>query len=377
MAKHEKLLKQWVAQQLITESQAEAIRKFESSKPSSMLFGVLALGVGIIGLGCISLIAANWKVIPDSLKLALDFSILFATGWFAVKESKANNTLRYEGLLIFLLIFTLASIGLVSQVFHTKGELYQACLFWSVITSGVMFASRKLVVPLMWATGFLLSINVFLFDSTWGKEMFHNEPGHVLAALPFLAALFAIVSRAFLGEGPQTKAFGIWVFLLALGGLIFNETGWRFDWRAPKVSYFGFGLAGLTALAIGVSREYRITQKILLWLVSVFYLLPFQIPRLLGEIQPYALRGVLNSFSTFLLLGLFAVFCATIKRKKMVQICLNLMGLRFLILYFQALGGLAYTGVGLILSGAFIIGMVVLWKKKRKVIEDFVEGLVK
>jgi hypothetical protein len=119
------------------------------------------------------------------------------------------------------------------------------------------------------------------------------------------------------------------------------------------------------------------TQKIMLWLVSIIYLLPFQFPWLLGEIPSYALRGVLHSITTILALGVFAVFCATIERKKLVTLCLNLIGFRFLILYFQALGGLATTGIGLILSGALIIGMVWVWKKKKKAIESFVEGLVR
>ena len=377
MARHEKLLKQWVANQLITESQAEAIRKFEAEKPSSLFFWFLALGVGVVGLGCISLIAANWKVIPDSLKLAIDFSILFATGWYAAKEAKGKHPLRYEGVLIFLLIFTLASIGLVSQVFHTQGQLYQAFLFWAVITSGVMLSSRKLVVPIMWTTGLFTGVLTFLFNSPWGRKVFQDDPGPVLAALPFAAALFAILGRAYLGEGPQTKAFRIWVVLLAIGGLIFTEVG--FPYLVKKVSsfHFEFYVATLTALAIGMSREYRMTQKILLWLVSIIYLLPFQFPWLLGEIPSYALLGLLHSIPTILALGVFAVFCATIERKKLVTLCLNLIGFRFLILYFQALGGLATTGIGLILSGALIIGMVWVWKKKKKAIESFVEGLVR
>jgi uncharacterized membrane protein len=377
MARHEKLLKQWVANQLITESQAEAIRKFESDKPSSLFFWFVALGAGVIGLGCISVIAANWKAIPDSLKLLMDFSILFATGGYAAKEAKGNHPLRYEGVLIFLLIFTLASIGLVSQVFHTDGHLYQALLFWAMITSGVMLSSRKLVVPFAWTTGLFTGVLVFLFTSPWGRKAFQDNPGPVIASLPFVAALFAILSRAFLGERPQTKAFRIWVVLLAIGGLFFTEVGFPYSLKKTSSFHLEFYVAGLAALAIGWSGEYRMTQKILLWLASIIYVIPFQFPWLLGEIQLPVFRGALHSVTTILALGVFAVFCATIESKKLVQLSLNLIALRFLILYFQALGGLATTGVGLIVSGALIIGLVWVWKKKKKAIEGFVEGLVR
>jgi hypothetical protein len=60
---------------------------------------------------------------------------------------------------------------------------------------------------------------------------------------------------------------------------------------------------------------------------------------------------------------LLAVFLASQKERKLFQWILFFMAVRFLVLYFQALGGLATTGGGLILSGGLIIGLTIIWNK--------------
>ena len=51
-----------------------------------------------------------------------------------------------------------------------------------------------------------------------------------------------------------------------------------------------------------------------------------------------------------------------------------LIGLRFVVLYFQAVGGLAATGVGLILSGLLIIGVAWAWHSWRERLRQWTKG---
>jgi len=53
---------------------------------------------------------------------------------------------------------------------------------------------------------------------------------------------------------------------------------------------------------------------------------------------------------------------------RLFNLCINLIGLRFLIIYFQVFGSLATTGIGLIISGLIIIGAVVGWMAFKKYI---------
>lgn len=52
-----------------------------------------------------------------------------------------------------------------------------------------------------------------------------------------------------------------------------------------------------------------------------------------------------------------------------------LIGIRFIILYFQALGGLAATGFGLIISGALLIAIAWAWQQYRKRLQQWTQEL--
>jgi len=107
------------------------------------LFSFVGLGAFIVGLGFISLVAANWKMIPDFLKLVVDFGILTGAVVLANRFSKNQQPLWFEGTLVFILFFTLASMGLVSQIYHLSGPLYQSILLWAFLTVGVMAYSKN------------------------------------------------------------------------------------------------------------------------------------------------------------------------------------------------------------------------------------------
>jgi hypothetical protein len=126
-------------------------------------------------------------------------------------------------------------------------------------------------------------------------------------------------------------------------------------------------LALFSIFGIWNNLEYRRVQKIVLSLSVASFLIPFHV-RWLGLSS-----SVVYAMSSILVMGLVAIFLASIGSRRLFQCFLFLVGLRFLILYFQALGGLATTGLGLIVSGALVIGMAVFWNKYRKEITLSVE----
>lgn len=97
------------------------------------------------------------------------------------------------------------------------------------------------------------------------------------------------------------------------------------------------------------------------------FLIPFHLPLL--EVK----ASIAYATFTILVLGLMSVFLASLKERKLFQWFLFFLGMRFLVLYFQALGGLATTGVGLIISGGMVIGMAVLWNKYRTALAVWAE----
>jgi uncharacterized membrane protein len=364
MSKLDKALHEWTSLGFLSPDQASRIKAHEASKPESswVLSGLLILGVLIIGIGVISLIAANWGQIPASVKLSVDFLMLATLVVLVLRSWESQKSIQFEVLLLFFLLLCMGSIGLISQVFHTGGKLYQALLFWSVITFGAALAARKMFIHLMWAGILLGGVAWAAMDSELTRSLFYRNSAAVFLMIPLLAAALTVASKSFAGETSSTRSFRAWTLIWGLLGLSVIEL--RLD--SPSLSSkqmmsysIGYALAGVTALGIWTTSEYSRLQKLLLLSVLGLFLIPFHL-HLIDANDKFAF-----AVFTIAILALMSLFLASLGKRVLFQCFLSLLGLRFLFLYFQALGGLGMTGVGLIVSGGVVIGMAVLWHRYR------------
>ena len=374
MSKLNKMLNNWVANDLITDEQAKKITDYETSKPGNswVLYGFLILGATIIGIGVISLVAANWKDISDVFKLFVDFFLLIslAAGTYFAWEYK--KPILFEVLLLSFMILCLASIGLISQIYHTGGKLYQALLLWSLITMGLVAASKKLFIPFIWASGFFFGLTITALDSPAFQVIFQKQENPVFMAIPLLSALLAVICRKLEGESSQTKAFRSWAIIGGLLALFIVEAQFGRH-RSVDLGIVAFLPAYVFAVLLGfailMSDEYRHAQRISLLATLGFFLVPF-------HFQMFAVQSELAyALFSIAVLASMSIFIASLKLRGLFQFFLVVLGIRFLVLYFQALGGLATTGFGLIFSGLIIILAVVVWNKYRKHITTWAEGL--
>ncbi len=197
-------------------------------------------------------------------------------------------------------------------------------------------------------------------------------------AVPLLSGVLAMLSRKYLGEVGLTRAFTVWA-LIGIIMALFVVEGWFIGYAGcygqPEsgfLTYFPNYILAVTAvLGIWSNSAYTHPQKILLMIFLAFYFLPFHLIYVIKDGE------IIFALCTLIILGLLAIFLASLKRRKLFQLLIFLIGVRFLILYFQAFGGLAVTGFGLILSGGLIIGMVVYWNKYRLQMATWSEGLLK
>ena len=380
MSRLEKKLSDWVSSDLISREQAQKIAAHEGTKPGSswVIYGFLLLGVVVIGIGIVSLVAANWRVIPDTLKLSVDFLLLIILAGGVYTAWEKNKTILFELLLISFMLLCLASIGLISQIYHIRGELYQSLLLWSVITLGAAAASKQFFAPFIWATGFFFGVMYAAMDSPALQPIFQNQETPVFMAIPLLCALLAIFCRNVVGDCGQTIALRLWTVIGGVTALVWNEFNYGWDilwWQRPEYLSFdayivGYALAALVALGAWMSPQYKKIQKVLLLLTLAFYLVPFHLPLFkIGSDIAYAICSII-------VVATLAFFFASLKLRVLFQFVLVALGIRFLVLYFQALGGLAATGIGLIISGVIIIAMVLLWNKYRHALATWAEGLV-
>lgn len=376
MNKMEKALNEWVSLGLINQEQATRIQVHESEKPESswIMTGFLILGAVILGLGVISLVATNWQNIPDAWKLVADFGLLCLMAFGILRSWEANKSIQFEALLVMFLLLCLASIGLISQIYHTGGHLYQALLFWCFISLPAMLVARNLFLPFLWTGVFLGSLCFMLIIPNGIFSLFHKNYQAVILALPLFCASLTVVSKFLGGEIATTRAFRSWTIISGLLGILASEfqgfsSGALQKFFLPFLP--GYIFAAFTAGGILISDAYNRIQKGILLATLFLYVLAFHLPQIgITSMWVY-------SASTILVMGMMAIFMASLQKRGFFHFLLFLMGLRFLVVYFQAFMGLALTGFGLIISGGLVIALAVLWNKYRSKIAAWAEGLAR
>ncbi len=386
MALIEKKLTNWEQQGLISGDQRDAILAFERGDGSAThwwLYSLLILGAAIIGLGIISLIAANWAQIPDHIKLGADFGLLGSLAVAILWQREKPNSYGFDALITGFIILCLATIGLIAQLYHINGHWYHALLLWSIITLPLVIFARHLFVHFFW-------VSVFLHAAVWScvdlaagnlRYVFREVPAILLLA-PLLAATLYLLARRVRVLHKTSNSFFFWFQISSLLALVaidlirsggdvqqFQTTWYWPAWIAAAI------LTGLILTRPG----YGVLNKSLLIGAIALLLLYYHPTILFTGVTRYTFSALDNASRaslwqaddirapamTILILFLYAVHAGNRGYHRTFNLMTFLIGLRFVVLYFQAMGGLAATGVGLILSGLMIIGIAWFWYSSR------------
>jgi hypothetical protein len=318
-----------------------------------------------------SLIAANWYMIPDWLKLMCGFLLLGMTGWFALQSKNSQKDLWFEGAIFAHALAALALIGLISQVFHTGGSLYMALLLWSGITFFLAIMSQRILFPLLWTTGFLAAAVQGIFEFTVRSESYDQWFVPVWMSLPLFCFLAQLLLNRF---SKISESFRIGIFVTGIVGMYISETLVHASSSYAKHGvYFlpAYVLFALVGWLTAKSKQYSNLQKYLIASCMGFFALSYH-SYFISFSSSLAL-----SVCTLLVFASMALLQGSLKNRKLFNVFLFLVGLRFLWLYFQALGGLATTGFGLITSGFVIVGVAAVWNRYRNLIAVWVEEKIK
>ncbi|MFA6032997.1 MAG: DUF2157 domain-containing protein [Myxococcota bacterium] len=387
-----RLLSEWAEKGLITHEQLESIESYEKSKqttsrPGWILYGFLVLGLSVVGIGVVSLIASNWESIPAAAKLAADFILLMAVAWQVVRFDSQSKTLLAETGLVFLALLSLASIGLVAQVFNTGGEPWEATLFWIVITLPIALASRRAYLPNLWIVGFIGTIALWAGSRSYPLSFLSGSEDNRLifmVCIPFIClAIGAAISRIIEFERHArivvfSNGFLIWATVL--GTALFVATDilcYDYHSRGTLQGFLPLFLsAPLAIVAVLVSPLFRRIEKLLICLIAVstafMYIPAFFVSQ---SYDHSAFRFIGPAYFILMMLMMAALFIIR-DRRKLFNLATFIIGVRFLVVYFQVFGSLAATGAGLIVSGMVITGVSLLWFKKKDVLERWAKGVI-
>src|SRR5262249_34788754 len=164
----ERQVQRWQEAGIIDATTAERIIAHErrSSRPI-LLLALGGLGSFTIGVGLISVIAANWGDIPRLVKLLAMLGLFGANAYGLVWARGRQYRWVIDALALGYFVLTLASIALVGQTYQLEGEPYQALLLWLVVGSPALWLAEGVFAALVFL-GAVAVTGAFSFDPLVG-----------------------------------------------------------------------------------------------------------------------------------------------------------------------------------------------------------------
>lgn len=373
MADIKKKIQSWKDAGLLSNEQGQAILDFEQSHAGNrFVTGVMVVGAISVALGVVALVASNWRLIPDTLKISFFFLFWLGLGFASYKMAEAEKTSLRE---MFATLFSLtffAGVGLIAQIFNVKsGNYFGLVSLWCLSMLPLVLTMRSSFLPVVWLTSILILPITFLASTKMPLEQATQFSYPAMVVLIWMLALLLSIER--LKSYFNSVVFRAWqtvsIYILTVGASIYGGIMWGklygISIGEPKNSGDLFrtwtliGALGLFAIAALSARKKNSSQIYPAALISSAALVIF-VPSL-------GIYSGLGSFSSFvgsltpILAGLY--FSIGMKVIRMFRLFCVLIGLRLLTAYFEVLGSLATTGFGLILFGILVIASVSIGRK--------------
>jgi uncharacterized membrane protein len=352
-----KKLQEWHDNHLLSTQQMHQIIQFEQHQSQERLFpGFVWLGLAIIVLGLIAIIAANWASIPANVKLISDFILLISTA-AAAYHFRAERFV-FDTLLFLLALLSLATIGLIGQVFQTGGTLPKALLLWALITLPLACISQHRILPLVWVWVTLVTASYQILND----YVSYLQPQ--LFAILLVSTVVASLCIAFLLK--RLSYFGILQYEFLNFGLIgtFLITPLveqqlrlpRYVFVAPFISagsllilFSSLTMVGLLLL-LWRQAQHNYWQRYLLVpaaLIAVAMVCLLHLPIVLPAAVALAMTLLLYLFLT--------VFFALNNQVWLYRLGLFCIGLRMLWLYWHLLQNLTITAIVMLITGVILL----------------------
>jgi uncharacterized membrane protein len=240
------------------------------NRPNVALISFSIIGSVLLASGLILILAHNWSDLPRFVKTILSFSPLVVSqaiaAWVFLK--KRDSIPWTEGIAAFAFLSIGATIALISQTYHIKGDLPSYLMTWMLLglplayffrstTAGVFYIAgiTAWMVAQNWQTSNALPYWLFLVGII--PLYFIEYKASSISRQTSLLGWFLAISFAFAGfcaVEDITEWFRIIVLislflsLYALGIILFpdSESMW-------KVPFHRAGILGLSALYIFLS----------------------------------------------------------------------------------------------------------------------------
>ena len=359
----EQQLKRWTEADLVSPEQAERIRAFEQQRARpTLLYAVAGLAGLAVAIGLVSIVAANWDLIPGRMKLALDALVMIGLGQALVQLGTRPPAWLEEAGMVVYYGLTLASIALVGQVYQLGGSAAQALAAWSVLTFPLMALGRSVRVGFLWLVGLEVTYFVGLSElaprgAGWADHALAAVYWAPLAALSLGRAPWLARRRPGYAQVLRAAAWTQLVLLASAASVAFYEPlarGERTPWLVVGVSLLGTAWLCYRTEPTPAGRA----QRSLLAIAFAGCHLPLFMP-----------HGKWPLVAALVFIAVFASVALAAHRKgrlKLLHLATAAVGLRLLVIYFEVFGTLLDTGFGLVLGGVLTLLVTWFWARKRR-----------
>ena len=364
----ERKLAAWQAAGLIDAETTARIKAWEGENARPLaLWAVIGIGVLTIGLGLVSVVAANWDAIPGVVRLALHFVLMAVVAgvlwWRGDKWTSANPWVG-EALLFVLGMLGLTFFGHLGQVYQSSSPLWQPLSVWLLL-----FTPLILVRGQSWLTAVLLAFVAIYacIDFTTGGASWLNGGGSnvvrpnwaygLALGLPGLLAPVGAWLRANSDRedfARRLEQLGFTYVLFAASVLLafatINELGRQVEGGLSWESQMVQAMVGLIAAAlVGMWRRTESGRS------SAFVIAIASI----ALVVAHAVAGTMLGAALMFLLLWTGVAAAALKGgwRGAFQLAVAMVALRLIVLSFELGGDLLTSGAGLIMSGVLILGI--------------------
>lgn len=374
----EHFARRWQAAGLIDGDLAARIVAWEAAhRRPVFLWAVAGMGALALSLGVMAIVGANWDDIPAWLKLAVDLGLNAACAVVVFVSWRRDWPWRRELAALLLSGLVLSGIALIGQVYQLQSAPWRALALWLVLTTPFLaLTSYSRLTGTIWViaavtTWFvaeepLQALFAYLSGTAW---LFSYQ----LALMGYLAACAMIVIAILRGLWlPAREQAGL-MGQLAWAGLIAACTvAVSIGWIESRQGIPLFGpillamlatLPATVAIWLGDERAERTPLLGLLIGSLVIWSLGLIVAPMEGR------SGELVRALLFIVywIGIGAA-AARASRRGLFGLAFTMVGLRLLILYFEAIGGLTATGFGLIGGGVLCLVLAAVgWRLTRGV----------
>jgi Predicted membrane protein (DUF2157) len=357
---------EWHAAGLIDAATRDRIAAYEAAHARPLvLWAVWGIGALAIGLGVVSVVAANWEDIPGLVRLGVHLALI--AGLLGLLFAREDRLAERSPWAVEALVFITAALGLtffghLGQVYQTSSPLWQPLGVWLAL-----FAPLLLLTGRGWPTA-LAVVGGAVWTaweyadamSGYGTALHRNLGwqiwlGCVMGA-PVVLALLAAWQRARSPRGDFWRRLEQLALAYAVGGAslgcaLASIGGYRGGgyWESGTLTLASGGIGLLTGLALIPVRP-GVSGRMAGAIIAGAGLALMAARLADGGI-------VAAAFLFFALWAGIAAAALVAQWRGVFQLAVGVIALRLIILSFELAGDLLTNGLGLILAGLMILGV--------------------